>query len=76
MDTITVTNEEEQRLLTLDEDHFLDFKSKRIAPASLQKLFVAFANTDTLVSRIERLPEIASLAFPLRKTVMTHFMLS
>lgn len=46
MDTISVTNEEEQRLLNLDEDHFLDFKSKRIAPSSLQKHFVAFANTD------------------------------
>src|SRR5688572_15513071 len=34
------------RLLALNEDHFVDFKSFRIAPASLQKHFVAFANTD------------------------------
>jgi len=33
-------------LLALNEDHFNDVKSKRIAPAKLQETFVAFANSD------------------------------
>lgn len=38
--------DEEKNLLIKQEDHFLDFKSKLIAPAKLQECFVAFANTD------------------------------
>lgn len=34
------------RLLDIDEDHFLDLKSKDIKPAKLQESFVAFANAD------------------------------
>lgn len=37
---------EYERLLSLEEDHFNDSKSSRIAPASLQESFVAFANSD------------------------------
>lgn len=37
---------EEARLLSLDEGHFVDLKSKRINPAKLQQSFVAFANAD------------------------------
>jgi ATP-dependent DNA helicase RecG len=37
---------EEARLLSLDEGHFVDLKSKRINPAKLQQSFVAFANSD------------------------------
>ena len=37
---------EDNKLLIKQEDHFLDFKSKLIAPAKLQECFVAFANTD------------------------------
>lgn len=37
---------EEARLLSLDEGHFADLKSKRINPAKLQQSFVAFANAD------------------------------
>jgi ATP-dependent DNA helicase RecG len=39
-------NNEEERLLSVDEGHFADFKSKRINPAKLQQSFVAFANSD------------------------------
>ncbi len=45
MNNITISSAEEN-LLELKESHFIDLKSSRIAPASLQKLFVAFANTD------------------------------
>lgn len=44
--TVTATSETRDHLLTLQEGHFLDLKSKRIAPRDLQKHFVAFANTD------------------------------
>ncbi|PAU89810.1 transcriptional regulator [Pseudomonas sp. WN033] len=37
---------EEARLLSLGEGHFVDLKSKRINPAKLQQSFVAFANAD------------------------------
>ncbi len=37
---------EEVRILTLQEDHFNDLKSKRVAPSKLQETFVAFANSD------------------------------
>nr|WP_246889952.1 ATP-binding protein [Pseudomonas protegens] len=33
-------------MLEIDEDHFNDVKSKRIAPAKLQETLVAFANSD------------------------------
>ncbi|MCZ4092634.1 AlbA family DNA-binding domain-containing protein [Sinorhizobium psoraleae] len=33
-------------LLSLNEDHFNDMKSKRISPAKVQETFVAFANSD------------------------------
>jgi ATP-dependent DNA helicase RecG len=33
-------------ILMLNEDHFNDVKSRRIAPAKLQETFVAFANSD------------------------------
>ncbi|HLT41432.1 MAG TPA: ATP-binding protein [Sphingobacteriaceae bacterium] len=35
-----------KKLLLRKEDHFFDFKSKRIKPATLQETFVAFANAD------------------------------
>lgn len=35
-----------REIIALQEDHFVDLKSKDIAPAILQKHFVAFANTD------------------------------
>ncbi|RFF31605.1 RNA-binding domain-containing protein [Wenzhouxiangella sediminis] len=38
--------DEEARLLSIDEGHFVDLKSKRINPAKLQQSFVAFANSD------------------------------
>lgn len=34
------------KILSTDEDHFFDVKSKRIAPSKLQESFVAFANAD------------------------------
>lgn len=37
---------EREKLLKLEEDHFHDLKSARIAPAKLQETFVAFANAD------------------------------
>lgn len=41
------TNEEEMRqILSRKEDHFCDFKSKKIKPAKVQETFVAFANSD------------------------------
>lgn len=46
MNVITINGKEEAILLAKEEDHFLDFKSVRITPASIQKHFVAFANTD------------------------------
>ncbi|MEA5450003.1 RNA-binding domain-containing protein [Leptolyngbya sp. CCNP1308] len=46
MNNITISPAEENTLLELEESHFIDLKSSRIAPASLQKHFVAFANTD------------------------------
>ena len=33
------------QLLSLDESHFLDFKSKRAAPSKLNRTLSAFANT-------------------------------
>lgn len=42
----TVSRAERESLLRVDEGHFVDLKSKRLAPRDLQKHFVAFANTD------------------------------
>lgn len=44
--TLHQSASERDRLLSLEEGHFLDLKSKRIAPKEVQKHFVAFANTD------------------------------
>lgn len=46
METRLISKEEVQNLLTLNEDHFNELKSKRISPANLQTSFVAFANSD------------------------------
>lgn len=46
MNVVKITSDEVKRLLELEEDHFNDVKSKRIAPAKLQETFVAFANAD------------------------------
>lgn len=46
MEIIEIDQTEINRLLALNEDHFNDVKSKRIAPAKLQETFVAFANSD------------------------------
>jgi ATP-dependent DNA helicase RecG len=46
MDIQKITHEQSKQLLKLNEDHFNDFKSKRIAPSKLQETFVAFANSD------------------------------
>ncbi|WP_010457979.1 ATP-binding protein [Pseudomonas mandelii] len=46
MDVIKISQEQIDSLLNLDEDHFNDVKSKRIAPAKLQETLVAFANSD------------------------------
>jgi ATP-dependent DNA helicase RecG len=46
METRKAGNGEECTLLSKKEDHFLDFKSRCIAPNKLQESFVAFANSD------------------------------
>lgn len=46
METTKISKEELQLLLDRNEDHFNDFKSKRILPAKLQETLVAFANAD------------------------------
>ena len=46
MDVIEICQDQIDTLLKLDEDHFNDLKSKRIAPAKLQETLVAFANSD------------------------------
>jgi ATP-dependent DNA helicase RecG len=46
MDVTRIEKDEMNALLDLNEDHFNDIKSKRIAPAKLQETFVAFANSD------------------------------
>jgi ATP-dependent DNA helicase RecG len=43
---IKVPPADREALLRLEEDHFVDLKSRRIPPRDLQKHFVAFANTD------------------------------
>ncbi|MBU4526396.1 MAG: putative DNA binding domain-containing protein [Desulfomicrobium sp.] len=46
MEIISIQKDDIETLLALNEDHFNDVKSKRIAPAKLQETFVAFANSD------------------------------
>lgn len=46
MEVSKIEQEEVDALLSLNEDHFNDVKSRRIAPAKLQQTFVAFANSD------------------------------
>ncbi|RJG11684.1 AlbA family DNA-binding domain-containing protein, partial [Massilia cavernae] len=46
MKIVALSQTEAKTLLSLNEDHFNDVKSKRIAPAKLQETFVAFANSD------------------------------
>lgn len=46
IDTREAANEEIEKLLNANEDHFFDIKSKDIAPSKLQETFVAFANAD------------------------------
>ena len=45
-ETTELGEQDLQNLLLKREDHFFDFKSKRIKPATLQETFVAFANAD------------------------------
>lgn len=45
MDHLTISNEEVTTLLERSEDHYIDFKSKGIRPASLEKQVSAFANS-------------------------------
>lgn len=45
-ETTELGEQELKNLLLKREDHFFDFKSKRIKPATLQETFVAFANAD------------------------------
>jgi ATP-dependent DNA helicase RecG len=42
----SISDEQRQKILGMQEGHFLDFKSKRIAPAKLTKIISAFANAD------------------------------
>ncbi|WP_311568499.1 RNA-binding domain-containing protein [Photobacterium arenosum] len=46
MEVRVIAQDEINSLLSLNEDHFNDVKSKRINPAKLQETFVAFANSD------------------------------
>jgi ATP-dependent DNA helicase RecG len=45
-DFIAINNTELNQLIHRKESHFLDFKSKDIAPSKLQNTFVAMANSD------------------------------
>ncbi|MFI7043287.1 RNA-binding domain-containing protein [Streptosporangium sandarakinum] len=46
IDVINVTGEYVRNTLALEEGHFLDFKSRDVAPAKLTKALSAFANAD------------------------------
>ncbi len=46
MKTIVINERDYQRLIARHEDHFLDYKSKSISPAKIEKIAVAFANAD------------------------------
>lgn len=43
--TIEITDEQKNKILTLSENHFNDLKSKDISPASLTKTISAFSNS-------------------------------
>ena len=43
---VNASSKERDALLHLEEDHFVDLKSRRTLPRDLQKHLVAFANTD------------------------------
>lgn len=44
--TNLITESEAIRIASLEEDHYLDFKSSRIKPADIQKPAIAFSNAD------------------------------
>jgi len=46
IETREIETQELSQLLSANEDHFFDIKSKDIAPSKLQETFVAFANAD------------------------------
>lgn len=46
MEVREITKKDVSSILNLNEDHYNDFKSKRISPSKLQECFVAFANSD------------------------------
>lgn len=46
MEIIKITDEEVNKILSKDESHFFDIKSKQIKPASLTKTISAFSNAD------------------------------
>lgn len=46
MEVRKIDKDEVDAILALNEDHFNDVKSKRIAPSKLQETFVALANAD------------------------------
>lgn len=46
IDTRKPIENEEQKLLCSEEDHFFDIKSSRIKPSKLQESFISFANSD------------------------------
>jgi len=46
MQIITITQSEMDKLFAVTEGHFVDFKSKAIAPAKLTRSISAFANSD------------------------------
>jgi ATP-dependent DNA helicase RecG len=46
MEVIKTDSKSIKKILSLNEDHFNDVKSKRIKPSKLQETFVAFANSD------------------------------
>ncbi len=46
LDTVTITLEDVEKLVSRDEGHFLDYKSKEIAPSRLTKTVSAFGNAD------------------------------
>lgn len=46
MNTRELTNEEVIALVTREESHFFDIKSRDVSGHSLQKAVVAFANSD------------------------------
>lgn len=43
---LTLLPDEYEKLMSRDEDHFLDFKAKEVAPAKISRAVSAFANAD------------------------------